>query len=229
MTVKRAVSRTVPLLVLAAALTACGGPAPLPTPRPLVVFSGARLNADPVRMEVVDEYVRRALENIERDPSFWIILQASDSTVFLWEGLEVNAAADTAAVSLERGASDAVGPYQIYAHLHLMAQRDDLEEWLPEAVGAEGFELERAILQRISEVWFYGRALYDFAPYAPLDQLLWSTEAGYLDAYILTARGDEFPEARQRWEAAELGEGEEFRTWFRETFERSAPGSGSGG
>jgi hypothetical protein len=216
--------RWAPFLALAAVLSACGGPAPLPAPRPLVNFSGVRVNADPERMEVVDEFVRRAMENIERDPSFWIITQPQDSIVLPWEGLNVNQAADTAVVLLQRGAVDALTPYQIYAHMHLMARRGEVGEWIPEAMDTEGFELERVILGRIAEVWLYGRAIYDAAPYAPLDELLWSSQAGYLDAYIVTARGEEFPEARALLAATDERRLEEYQAWFRETFDTDPPG-----
>jgi len=220
--------RWAPLLASVALLSACGGPAPLPSPRPLVNFSGIRVNADPERMEVVDEFVRRALENIERDPSFWIITQPQDSIILPWEGLDVNQAADTAIVLLQRGAVDALTPYQIYAHLHLMARRGEVGEWIPEAADTEGYDLERIILERIAEVWLYGRAIYDAAPYAPLDELLWSSQAGYLEAYIVTARGEEFPEARARLVATEAGRLEEYRSWFQETFATPPPGMRSG-
>lgn len=217
--------RTLPLLGVALALAACAGQAPLPTPRPLVIPSGVRLNAEPERMEEVDAFVRRALENIDRDPSFLIRLEARDSVSLLWEDLEINAANDTATIGLERGAADAQTPYQMYAHLQLMARRGEIGQWIPEAEGLEGYALERTILQRISDVWLYGRAVYDAAPYAPMDQLLWSAEAGYLDAYILTVRPEEFREEREEWLAAD-GEGEEaFRNWFRQTFETPPPGS----
>jgi hypothetical protein len=218
------------LAALAGVLAACGGPAPLPDPRTLVNTAGVRVNADPQEMEVVDEFVRRSLEDIQRDPSFMLILQAVGAPVRPWEELRVNQAADSVWISLERGASDAVSPYQIYGHLHLMARRGEMAEWLPEAEGAEGFELERAILERIADVWLYGRAIYDAAPYAPLDELLWASQAGYLDEYILTARGDEFPEARQEFEAARGDRLDAYRDWFEETFESRPPGlrSGSG-
>lgn len=217
--------RTSLLLAVTTALAACGGQAPLPTPRPLVIPSGIRLNADRDRMEEVDNYVRRALENIDRDPSFLIRLEARDSVTLLWQDLEINAAADTAVIGLQRGASDAQTPYQIYAHLRLMAQRGQIADWIPEAEGLEGFPLERAILQRIADVWLYGRAIYDAAPYAPMDQLLWTTEAGYLDAFILTARPEEFPEERERWLQEDGGAADGFRNWFRQTFATNPPGT----
>lgn len=204
-------------------LSGCASQAPLPTPRLLVNPAGQRLNADIERMEEIDAYVRRSLENIERDPSFLIRLEAADSVRLLWDGLAVNAAADTASISLQRGAVDAVAPYQIYAHLHLMAQRGQLEEWIPGAGEATGFERERVILGRIADVWFYGRAVYDAAPYAPLDQLLWSREQGYLEAYILSARGDDFADTRAAWEGSRKEEMDAFREWFRRSFSQEPP------
>lgn len=220
----------IPQIVLAvpllAGLAACSSaPAPLPAPRSLVIFSGDRLTADPAEMEVVDAFVRRALENIEEDPSFLIRLETSEDRTLLWEGLVVNEAADTATVVLEDGHPDAVAPYQIYAHLHLMADRGALGEWIPGADSLEGFAEERAILQQISDVWFYGRAIYDTAPYTPLDHLLWASESGYLDAYILSLRGDEFPEDRSEWSLRNAGGLEEYRSWFERTFGAAPPAS----
>lgn len=216
--------RTLPLLLAVVVLAACGGPAPLPTPRPLVIHSGARLNADPERMEEVDAFVRRTMDSIERDPSFLIRIVVQDSTALMWEGLRINEAADTASIQVQRGQVDAHTPYQIYAHLHLMARRGRIGDWIPNASTLEGYELERAILARIADVWLYGRAIYDAAPYLPLDQLLWASEAGFLDAYILTARSEEFAEAHRDWLARDEGAVDRYREWFRETFSANPPG-----
>jgi hypothetical protein len=99
-----------------------------------------------------------------------------------------------------------------------------LDEVLPEAVGAEGYELERAILARVSDAWLYGRSVFDIPPYGPLDELMFSRENGYLDAFILTARAEEFEEARVTWLQENPGRGEEYRRWFVETFEMEPPG-----
>lgn len=216
------------LAVLAGLLAGCAGPAPLPDPRTLVNSSGVRVNADPQEMEAVDEFVRRSLEDIQRDPSFMLILEPVDAPVRPWEELRVNQAVDSVWISLERGAADAVSPYQIYGHLHLMARRGEMAEWIPEAEGAEGYELERIILDRIADVWLYGRAIYDAAPYAPLDELLWASQAGYLDEYILTARAEEFPEARQELESERGERLDAYRSWFEQTFEARPPGLRSG-
>ena len=105
-----------------------------------------------------------------------------------------------------------------------MDKMDRLDEFLSEAVGADGYELERAILARVSDAWMYGRAVFDIPPYAPLDELLFSRENGYLDAFILTARPEEFEEERDAWLRENPGREEEYVRWFLETFETEPPG-----
>ena len=99
-----------------------------------------------------------------------------------------------------------------------------LDEFLPEAADAEGYELERAILARVSDAWLYGRALFDFAPYGPLDELLFSHENGYLEAFVLTARREEFEEELDTWVRENPGRQEQYAQWFLETFETEPPG-----
>jgi hypothetical protein len=106
---------------------------------------------------------------------------------------------------------------------------DRLDEFLPEADSAQGYELERAILNRVSDAWLYARAVFDNPPYAPLDELLFSNENGYLDAFILTARPEEFDEERATWQRENPGQQEEYGRWFLETFEKEAPGPGGPG
>ena len=93
-----------------------------------------------------------------------------------------------------------------------------------DSVGTEGYALERAILARVSDAWLYGRAVFDMPPYGPLDELLYSTEYGYLDAFILTARPEEFEGERREWLEANPAKEDEYRGWFAETFERAPPG-----
>jgi hypothetical protein len=107
-----------------------------------------------------------------------------------------------------------------------MKRMGRLEEFLPEAFDAEGYELERAILARTADAWLYARALFDHAPYGPLDELLFSHENGYLDAFILTARPEEFDEERDTWLAENPGRAEEYARWFLATFETEPPGRG---
>jgi hypothetical protein len=105
-----------------------------------------------------------------------------------------------------------------------MDMMNRLDEVIPEAVGMEGYELERAILARVSDAWLYGRSAFDIPPYGPLDELLYSYENGYLDAFIFTARPEEFEEERSTWLEANPGGEEEYRQWFVDTFEIEPPG-----
>lgn len=205
-----------------AALTACGPrELQLPEPRPLIVSSGARLHADEDALRPVYEWVNREIENIDLDPGFLVRTSPTSSDVYPWETLEVvvvEDAPDTVSVQYRRSSPDIAQVYQLYAHQHLMAATGEIEEWVPEAVGLEGWELERAILHRMTDAWLLGRASFDFAPYERLDELMYAADAGLLDEFILTIRGWEFPEARDAW-LAENPEGEErVREWYEETF-----------
>lgn len=202
----------------------CASAAGLPEPRSLVVRSGARLTADRGRMAEIDRWVQEETLNIIEDPSFLVITTPTREEVYPWEGFTLSAEADTAEVHLHGSAPDAQRPYEIYAHLHIMKRMDRLAEWAPEAVELEGYDLERAILSRVSDAWFYGRSLFDLAPYGPMDELMFAKENGYLDAFILTARADEFRDARRKWLDENPNGTEEYRTWFRETFERDPKG-----
>ena len=217
--------RSRPLVLLAATallLAGCAAGGGLPSPRPIVVYSGARLRPEPARMTEIDRWVTEELDNIREDPSFWIISAPQEEPSLLWEGLEISN--DTARIRYQGSAAD-VGPvYQIYAHLHLMSTMDRQGEWLPEAPAATGFALERAILKRTSDAWLYGRSVWAFTPNAVLDELVYAVEEGYLDAYILTARPDDFEEERTAWLAANENGLETYQDWFRETFDRPPPG-----
>ncbi len=173
-------------------------------------------------MKVVNEWVTREQDNIVNDPSFIIVSSSTLDEVFPWEELYVDE--DSANVTVPLGATDGQLVYQIYAHLHLMAERGDLEEWLPEAQDAVGYELERAILARAADAWILGRTVFDTQPFGPLDELAWARTEGYLDAFIFTARPDEFAASRGAWARANPGAAEEYRDWFLETFNREPPG-----
>ena len=201
---------------------ACTGAYSLPAPRPLVVRSGARLYADEARLNIIDIWVREHQENIVLDPSFLIAEKGSEEETYPWEGLTI--IGDTAEVLVYAAAPESGSFLSFYGHFHLMDKMDRLDEFLPEAVGADGYELERAILARVSDAWMYGRAVFDIPPYAPLDELLFSRENGYLDAFILTARPEEFEEERDAWLRENPGREEEYVRWFLETFETEPPG-----
>lgn len=209
-------------VLLVATLAACGGPPSVPPPRPLVLYSGVRLTPSQERLQEIDTWIRPQLENIREDPSFLIRTVARDTTVYPWEGLVITA--DTADIAMQRGMSEAQIPYMIYAHLHLMDGRGELEAWLPEASDETGYDLERAIMERTSDAWLYGRSAWDAPPYEALDEIAYATEFGYLDALIFTARPDAFVEARRAWLSENPGGIEEYRSWFVETFGREPPG-----
>ncbi len=218
-------ARRVGVLILGASglVAACGGGAPaLPPVRPLVIHSGVRVFPDAERMREVDEWLRGELENIREDPSFLIVTVPRETPAYPWESLLIEG--DTARIGVYRGAPEARTPFMVYAHLRLMKRMGRLEEWLPEAAGAEGYELERAILDRVAEVWLFGRSVFNAEPYAPLEELVYARAHGYLDAFLLTARGDEFPEERAAWLREDPDGMETYRSWFVATFEREPPG-----
>jgi hypothetical protein len=212
------------LAYLALVLSACGGgPPPLPEPRNIVIRSGARVFPDRERLQEIDNWFRVQMNNIDRDPSFLIEVVPRDTPAYPWESLLIQG--DTAKTGVERGRSqDAQTAYMLYAHFRLMKEFGRLDEFLPEGEGLDGFPLERAILARVADAWLLGRAAYDAEAYDPLEELLYSNENDFLDAFILTARAEEFREARQEWLAEDPEALESFRRWFVETFEREPPG-----
>ena len=211
-------------LLAAPLVSACASaPAFLPEPRTLVIRSGARLTVGDVeRMQTVYNEVDRQLRNIELDPGFLIGTRPDPRDVYPWETLEITA--DTAWVAYSRTHPDLTSPYQIYAHLHLMRRLGRLDEWLPEVAEAEGWPLEQAIMARVTDAWLLGRAFYDFAPYELMDEFIYASEAGWLDAFLLELRRNEFAEAHAAWLAANPQAQENFRTWYRETFDKTPPG-----
>ena len=156
------------------------------------------------------------------DPSFLISSVAENAEILPWDGLGI--LADTANIRYQNGPPEVQSAFQIYAHLHLMKTLGRDSIWIPEANGADGYELEKAILGRTSDAWLYARSIFDAIPYPVLDELMYSKEQGYLDAYILTARPDEFAEEHQAWRAANPGQGAAYAEWFERVFERPPPG-----
>ncbi len=174
-------------------------------------------------MQAINEWVTREQTNITEDPGFMVQTGMAAGEVYPWEGLEF-AGPDTVKVRMDPRAPDAHLVVQIYGHLHLMARMGRQEEWLPEAPTATGYELERAIVSRIADAWLLGRTTFDTQPYAPLDELIYAKENGYLDAFIFTARPDEFAEARAEWAREKPEDAEAYRSWFVATFNREPPG-----
>ena len=217
--------------VLAAPLPACvSNEVTLPEPRRLVIYSGARLAPEKERMEEVDAWVREQVDSITLDPSFMIITENQQGPVYPWEQLRVNSAGDTARITWQPGTDMSAarrGPFLIYAHLHLMAAQDRLDRWLPEAVGASEYELEKAILARVADSWLYQRSIFDARPYGVLDEITYAAENDFLDAFILTARPDSFVDERRAWLADDPEGPADYLAWFRETFEKDPPGLSS--
>ncbi len=209
--------------LLVAGACAATGPV-IPQPRSIVIYSGARIRPDHEEMKVVNEWVTREQQNIQEDPSFWIIAGRSMSESYPWEGMVISSGLDSVNVRVPFTGQDGLLVYEIYGHLHLMAQRGDREEWLPEAPTAVGYELERAILTRVADAWILGRTVYDSNPFGPLDEIAYAKDAGYLDAFIFTARPEEFATSRTEWARANPGGMEAYRDWFLNTFNREPPG-----
>ena len=207
---------------------ACGaGELRLPPVRRLVIYSGARLAPPQERMEEVYTWVDEQWDSISLDPSFMINTTPQEGPVYPWEEFEMNRQADTATIAYQGPpgvARAARRAFVIYAHLHLMAGQDRLDRWLPEAAGGDEFEMEQAILARVSDSWLYQRSILDAPPNGILDELMFVAENGYLDAFVITARPGEFVEARRAWLAENPDRTDAYVEWYRETFERDPPG-----
>lgn len=217
-------------ILVAMGLPACGtGSADIPSPRPLVVFSGARVHADSTEMQAVDRWVRRVQAAIGEDDALHMEVVPERDVGPPWEAVAFEEDGPVhVRIPTRAGASET--PYRIYAFLQMMEQRGELGRWLPLEEGEEvetpddPFRTEEAIVERVAAVWLLGRAIYDTAPFGLLDQLVYAREYGYLEAYLLTARGDEFEERREAWVVEHPAAVDEYREWFRATFEDDPPG-----
>ena len=199
---RRAVVHKLPvrlgLMALLAVMGACAAAEPtLPRPRPIIIHSGARIRADYDEMKVVNEWVTAEQANISDDPSFWVITQSTLAEVFPWEGMLISN--DTVTLQLSLGGSDASLVYQLYGHMHLMSTMGRQSLWVPTAPAAVGYALEREITSRAADAWILGRTVFDTQPFGPLDELAYAKEAGFLDAFIFTARPGEFALSRADW------------------------------
>jgi hypothetical protein len=213
---------------------ACTSQAALPPARPVVNAQGVRLNTSQIRMDSAAAWVTREITNIAEDPAFMIITSLVNEPTYPWDSLELtmNEAQDTAVIHLDGLGRDATTAYQLYAHLHLMHRVGRMEEFYPEAVELEGFELERAILARVAEAWLYGRAILSTIPHPVWDEITYAAELGYLDQMILVAQADQFPEERAAWEEDFPSQLDAYVEWFESSFGRPPPGlrpTGDGG
>lgn len=217
--------RVAGLLLVTTIAGACAGGTVLPPPRPLIVSSGARLTADPARLQEIYDWVIPLDEFIAAEPSFIIESIPSEDDPYPWESLVVvqNPVQDTARYQVTRINPDVQTPYNIYAFFHLWDRKGRLEEWLPGGDSLEGYALEREIVGRIADAWLLGRASFDTQPHEGMDELIYVKDAGFLDAFIFMARPEAFPDARADWLMENPGRLEEYRTWFRETLGGEPP------
>jgi len=210
-------------LVVLLAPGACGGGATqIPQPRPVVIYSGARLRADYERMVEVHDWFVREQTNIVEDPSFLVVTEPVADEAYLWDGHRI--LGDTVWTSVDLRAREAQQVHLTYAHLKLMNKMGRLEEWLPGMSGTLDYPLERAILDRCAEAWLLARTVFGASPYGPLDELVYAREADHLDAFIFTARPSEFAGERAEWARAYPEAMSSYRDWFLETFNREPPG-----
>lgn len=208
------------LLVVSAA-AACSTESVLPEPRPVVVYSGQRIQANEEQMNDVADWLTPVLDRIDLDPDFFVSLQEQQETTYPWDTLKITA--DTVALSLYSGAPDAQSPYLVYGFLELMAAKGTLDDVLPEATGQSDYGTERAILKQVAEVWLLGRSVYDTHPFGPLDELVYSEESGFLDEFIFATQGERFSDAAGEYQAANPGSDADFHSWFRSTFDADGP------
>ena len=203
------------------ALSGCGGQMPALAPRSIVVYSGERLQPESERMAEVEAWLTPELDRINLDPAFLIRISPVQEEVYPWNWLEI--VADTADLVLTDTAIDAEAPFLIYGYLRLMDARGALNEVYPGTVGLTGYPLERAIIERVAEVWLLGRSVFDTQPYGPLDELVYAREFGYLDEFIFATQVGRFPSEEEAYWSENPGREEAFRSWFRDTFESDEP------
>jgi hypothetical protein len=157
-----------------------------------------------------------------QDPRANVVTVPGEEHYYPWETLIVQG--DTARVRVQRAHPDVRTPYMVYAYLHLMDRQGRITEWLPEAGGSVGFTLESAIVKRAVDTWLMGRASQLVDPFGPMDELMYVREAGYLDAFLMTTRPNEFAAERARWMRENIRLLEEYRAWYRSTWGREPPG-----
>lgn len=212
------------LLSVVTLLTACGSTQITPQARSVVILSGERIPPDSDRMAEVERWLRPQLEEIERNPTFLISLRRQNTPVYPWDSLEIQG--DTARIYLQDTAVDSETAFLLYAHFRFLEVRGEeaILPWLPEAESQTGYQVERAILRRIADVWLFGRSVFDTQAHEPLEELLYSAENGFLDDFLVATQGERFPEDASRWRAENPEREAAFRAWFRQAFEREGPG-----
>ncbi len=208
----------VPLIV---AMAACSGQLPMPEPRSIIVYSGERIQPDRERMAQVELWLTPELERINLDPAFLIRLTPVVEQTYPWDTLEITA--DTASLTLAAAAPDAETPFLVYGYLRLMQEWGTLTEVFPEAEAQSAYGVERAIVERVANVWLLGRSVFDTQPYAPLDELVYANEAGFLEDFIFATQGERFVDEAESYRATNPDRQDEFREWFIRIFDAEGP------
>jgi hypothetical protein len=205
-------------VVMAATVGACAQrPEVVQEPRPIVNRQGTRLSLEDDRAQEIFLWVDAQIAEIQQNPSFWVITSPSSSDLLPWETLDLTPTGDSATVQFPTTVPDVQQVYQIYAHLNITRVRGEIAAWLPGADTLTGWDLEVAMVERMADAWYMGRASYSFTPYPPVDQLVYASEAGMLEPLLLSLRGFEFPDARDAWIEANPGGEAEFRAWYEST------------
>lgn len=203
------------------AVGACVAGSVLPVVRPLVSPNGVRITTDQERMEEVDGWYRLHVQTIQQDPSFWVTDNVAQEIDYPWENFTINE--DTVRVWIPQRVPDAHWPFRVYGFYELMDEVGRIDDFVPEADGEDEFGVQRAFTSRLADIWLYARTVFATSPFEPLDRLVFSKENGYLDAFMFDVRGEEFPEERDAWIAANPGRLEEYRSWIQGAFGRPTP------
>jgi hypothetical protein len=174
-------------------------------------------------MAEVEAWLRPQLDHIGTSRRFLIRVVPVNLIRYPWDSIEFEGT-DVVEVEIADVAPDAETPFLIYSHLRFLQEQGGIEEWAPELVGLDGFELEKGILSRVSDVWLLGRSAFDTEPFGPMDELMYAREHGFLDDLILTTQRERFPTEAEPYWTGEQVRLLEFVAWLERTFERDQPG-----
>lgn len=158
----------------------------------------------------------------QQDPRIHMRLAPGETSAYPWSVIVIEG--DTVQLQVPRGYPDAEAAYGLYAYLQLLATQGRIEEALPDAAGAEGYELDRMMVERVADAWLLARAGLGLDPFPTLDELVVAREAGWLDAFLFVARPRAFRSAREAWMRENPGALEAYRSWFMDTMGEEPPG-----
>jgi hypothetical protein len=167
--------------------------------------------------------LRPQLDHIGTSRRFLIRIVPVNLIRYPWDAIAFEGA-DVVEVEIADVAPDAETPFLIYSHLRFLQEQGGIEEWAPEAEGLTGFELEKAILSRVSDVWLLGRSAFDTEPFGPMDELMYAREHGFLEDLILTTQRERFPVEAEAYWSGQQDRLREFVAWLERTFDREQPG-----